>query len=142
MNKKLTTLAVIILILVIIGAVFTFNHSTSTNMSDQTAKNGDHIYVNYVGTLENGTKFDSSYDRGQPIDFVLGTGHVIPGWDKGIVGMKIGDKKHLVIPPADAYGAQGITDREGNAIIPPNATLIFDIELVKNVPSTSTSAAR
>jgi FKBP-type peptidyl-prolyl cis-trans isomerase len=88
------------------------------------AKNGSHVYVNYNGTLTNGTKFDSSYDRGEPIDFVLGTGGVIKGWDIGLLGMKVGGKRHFVISPEYGYGAQGIGP------IPPNATLVFDVELM------------
>ena len=129
MNKNIITISVLLVVIIIIGVIISLTHSSS--MSADTAKAGDHVFVNYVGTLENGQKFDSSYDRGVPIDFVLGTGRVIPGWDKGIVGMKVGEKKHLVIGAADAYGAQGITDGSGNVIIPANATLIFDVELVK-----------
>jgi FKBP-type peptidyl-prolyl cis-trans isomerase len=90
-----------------------------------TAKAGDHVYVNYIGTLTNGTKFDSSYDRGQPIDFVLGVGTVIPGWDQGLLGMKVGGKRQLVIPPSLAYGNQAV------GLIPANSTLVFQVELVK-----------
>jgi FKBP-type peptidyl-prolyl cis-trans isomerase FkpA len=102
-------------------------HSEEVNKNnmDKIAKQGDHVFVNYTGTLTNGTKFDSSYDRGEPIDFVLGKGQVIKGWDEGIQGMKVGEKKHLVIPPEKAYGASGIP-----GAIPPNATLVFDVELV------------
>ncbi len=90
------------------------------------ARTGDIIAAHYLGTLTNGTKFDSSYDRGQPYQFVLGGGMVIRGWDIGIVGMKVGGKRKLVIPPALAYG-----DREvGNGLIPANSTLIFEVELV------------
>jgi len=89
------------------------------------AKAGDHVYVNYLGTLTNGTKFDSSYDRGQPIDFDLGTGYVIKGWDQGLIGMKVGGKRKLVIPPSLGYGARA------NGAIPANSTLVFEVELVK-----------
>lgn len=89
------------------------------------AKAGNTVSVNYLGTLTNGTKFDSSYDRGQPFSFVLGTGHVIPGWDQGVTGMKVGGKRKLTIPPSLAYGAQGVP-----GAIPPNATLIFEVELL------------
>lgn len=89
------------------------------------AKSGLTVRVNYVGTLTDGTKFDSSYDRGQPLAFPLGQHLVIPGWEQGIVGMKVGGKRKLTIPPSLAYGAAG---KPG--IIPPNATLIFEIELL------------
>lgn len=90
------------------------------------AKTGSHVYVHYTGYLENGTIFDSSIPRGQPIDFVLGQGAVIKGWDLGLQGMKVGGKRRLVIHPDYAYGSAGA----GGGAIPPNATLIFDVELV------------
>ncbi len=99
---------------------------TDTTVGTGTAaKSGDHVYVNYVGTLTNGTKFDSSYDRGTPIDFILGSGQVIPGWDQGLVGMKVGGKRQLVIPPQLAYGPNAYGP------IPGNSTLVFQVELVK-----------
>ena len=90
------------------------------------AKAGNAVAVNYIGTLTNGTKFDSSYDRGQPFSFVLGAGQVIKGWDEGVAGMKVGGKRKLVIPQSLGYGAQGA----GNGVIPPNSTLIFEVELL------------
>jgi peptidylprolyl isomerase len=89
------------------------------------AKAGDLVSVHYVGTLEDGTEFDNSLNRGQPIEFVLGKGMVILGWDEGIALMKEGGKATLVIPPELAYGSQG-----AGGVIPPNATLTFDVELV------------
>ncbi|MFC1625031.1 FKBP-type peptidyl-prolyl cis-trans isomerase [Patescibacteria group bacterium] len=83
------------------------------------------VTVNYLGTLEDGTKFDSSYDRAEPFSFNLGKGEVIKGWDLGVVGMKVGGKRKLIIPADLGYGSRGA----GNAI-PPNATLIFEVELL------------
>ncbi len=88
------------------------------------AKVGDTLTVNYTGTLENGTVFDSSYGK-QPFDFPLGAGQVIPGWDKGLVGMQVGGHRRLTIPSELGYGAQG-----AGSSIPPNAALIFEVELV------------
>jgi peptidylprolyl isomerase len=91
------------------------------------AKAGDQLGVQYVGVVyKTGKEFDSSYGRGQPLDLQLGGGQVIPGWDKGLVGMKLGGRRELIIPPALAYGKQGRPPT-----IPPNSTLIFDIDLVK-----------
>ena len=86
---------------------------------------GQRVTAHYTGWLEDGTKFDSSLDRGQPLTFVLGMGQVIPGWDEGIATMKVGGKRQLVVPPDLAYGEQG-----AGGVIPPNATLIFEVELV------------
>ena len=90
------------------------------------AKAGDTIAVHYVGTLTDGRKFDSSIDRGQPFSFHLGAGSVIKGWDQGLLGMKVGEKRRLTIPPSLGYG-----DRGAGNIIPPNATLIFEVEMLK-----------
>jgi FKBP-type peptidyl-prolyl cis-trans isomerase len=89
-----------------------------------TAVAGDNLTVNYTGWLADGTKFDSSYDRGQTYSFRLGAGQVIRGWDMGVPGMKVGGKRRLIIPPSLAYGSSG------NGPIPPNATLKFEVELV------------
>ena len=87
-------------------------------------RGGDYIVIHYLGTLENGTKFDSSYDRGQPFHTRIGVGEVIEGWDMGVIGMKVGGKRRLVIPPQLAYGDRKIGE------IPANSTLIFEVELV------------
>lgn len=88
------------------------------------AKSGDTVTMNYVGTLENGKKFDSSYDRNQPFTTQIGVGQVIKGWDEGVPGMKIGGKRKLIIPAALGYGSQDMGS------IPPNSTLIFEVELL------------
>ena len=86
---------------------------------------GSNVSVHYSGFLLDGTKFDSSYDRGQPITFPIGQGRVIPGWDEGIALLKVGSKARFIIPPNLAYGERG-----AGGVIPPNATLIFEVELV------------
>lgn len=93
-----------------------------TGASPQT---GQTVSVNYVGTLENGTKFDSSYDRNTPFQFILGTGSVIKGWDEGLKSMKVGGNRKLIIPPALGYGTRGSPPK-----IPGNSTLIFEVELL------------
>lgn len=95
-----------------------------------TPQKGEIVKVHYTGTLADGTKFDSSYDRNEPISFPLGTGQVIPGWDEGIALLHVGDKARLVIPPDLAYGASG-----AGGVIPPNATLTFEVELVSIEPA-------
>jgi len=89
------------------------------------AKAGDAAVVHYTGWLVDGTKFDSSVDRGQPFRFPLGAGRVIKGWDEGVAGMKVGGVRKLIAPPDLAYGASGRPP-----VIPPNATLIFEVELL------------
>lgn len=86
---------------------------------------GETAFVHYTGWLEDGTKFDSSVDRGEPFSFRLGAGQVIKGWDEGVVGMRIGTKRKLIIPPGLGYGSRG-----AGRVIPPNATLIFEVELL------------
>ena len=88
-------------------------------------KTGDNVSVHYTGWLENGRKFDSSHDRGQPLVFPIGRGRVIKGWDEGVGSMKVGGKRKLIIPAQLGYGAQG-----AGGVIPPNATLIFEVELI------------
>ncbi len=137
---------VIILIIIALGVYFLFrsanNKGQETNPNvyeiqgmkveilkegtGESSKNGDSVSVHYVGTLENGKKFDSSVDRGVPFSFVLGQGRVIKGWDLGVLGMKIGEKRRLTIPSDLAYGETGTP----GGPIPPNATLVFEVELL------------
>jgi len=93
--------------------------------SGEAARAGQHVSVHYTGWLTDGTKFDSSKDRGDPFDFPLGARHVIAGWDEGVQGMQVGGVRKLTIPPNLGYGARG-----AGGVIPPNATLVFEVELL------------
>jgi FKBP-type peptidyl-prolyl cis-trans isomerase len=99
--------------------------TTKEGTGERTIKNGDTISVHYTGKLTDGTKFDSSVDRGTPFEFTIGQGMVIAGWEQGFLGAKVGEKRTLTIPAELGYGAQGAGE-----VIPPNATLIFDVEVV------------
>ena len=93
--------------------------------SGEAAAAGRKVSVHYTGWLTDGTKFDSSKDRGDPFIFPLGKSHVIKGWDEGVAGMKVGGKRKLIIPAALGYGARG-----AGGVIPPDATLVFEVELL------------
>ena len=151
MNKNiLIAIIVIILVFVIFGGYFLLQKPTNTQPrkeqkissenseiqkvkieilqegSGEASKTGDLVTVHYIGTLENGAKFDSSIDRGTPFSFTLGQNRVIQGWELGVLGMKVGEKRKLTIPAELGYGSQGAGE-----LIPPNATLIFEVELLK-----------
>ena len=103
-----------------------FKIETLEEGSGKEAVNGDVLTVHYTGALEDGTKFDSSVDRGEPFIFTLGAGQVIEGWELGFLGAKVGEKRKLTIPPSLGYGEIGTP----GGPIPPNATLIFEVELL------------
>ena len=90
------------------------------------AESGQDVVVHYTGRLRDGAQFDSSRARSDPLDFALGAGHVIRGWDEGIPGMRVGGKRRLTVPPELAYGPHGLA-----GVIPPDATLVFDVELLE-----------
>jgi len=149
MNKKIILLSIIIGVM-IFGGAYVFSGINNDNFSEGNlmesinnnqnnmlkidtivegsgveSKAGDNLTVHYTGTLEDGTKFDSSVDRGSPFSFILGIGQVIEGWEKGMEGMKVGEKRKLTIQPEYGYGARGVP-----GVIPSNAVLIFEVELL------------
>jgi len=153
MQKNILIVFIIVLILLTVGAYFVFfsgqaqpNQQNQQNQQELpesfdiqgmkveilkegsgiVAKTGDVVTVNYVGTLTDGSKFDSSIDRNQPFQFILGQSRVIQGWELGVSGMKVGEKRRLTIPPELGYGSNGFPP-----VIPPNATLIFEIDLLE-----------
>jgi len=124
-----------VLAVLVVGAVFAepevkdsglkVEYVSKPDTCDNVARNGDMLSMHYTGTLEDGKKFDSSYDRSEPFKFQIGVGQVIKGWEEGVLGMCVGEKRRLIVPPALGYGDQGAGD-----IIPGGATLFFDVELI------------
>ena len=125
-KNKIIIWAIVVALVIFLIVMFT---QTKKDSSSGVAKAGDTVSMNYTGKFTDGKVFDSNVDpkfgHVEPLEFTLGAGQVIKGWDQGIEGMKVGEKKHLSIPPELAYGSRGA----GNSI-PPNATLEFDVELL------------
>ena len=147
MSDKNSIIIIVIILIIIVGGVYFLFPNPVNNQEEiisennetknlkievlkegggEVSKTGDLVTVHYTGTLENGTKFDSSVDRGTPFSFTLGENGVIQGWELGVLGMKAGEKRKLIIPGELGYGSQG-----RSPVIPPNATLIFEVELLK-----------
>lgn len=126
-NKKI---GLVLFVIVVVGLFFLVINNLNKKPMEKVSKVGDVLSMNYTGSLLDGTVFDSNVDpkfnHVQPLKFKLGAGQVIQGWDEGLVGMKVGEKRTLTIPPEKGYGSVGI----GN-VIPPNATLIFEVELLE-----------
>ena len=136
-SKIAQTLPALVAVLALSVGLVACNKSSTSGGADElkiedvkigdgtAAENGKTVAVHYTGTLQDGTKFDSSLDRGTPFEFKLGQGDVIKGWEQGILGMKVGGKRKLTIPSQLAYGDNGFPP-----VIPPKATLLFEVELV------------
>lgn len=145
--KKRNEVIAVSIALVVVGVVFagvggfmtkflkgsdkTLNINNEANVENaiisDAVKQGDIVVLHYTGTLEDGTKFDSSIDRNQPFQFTVGTGQVIKGFDSGVLGMKIGEKKRIIIKPEDGYGDRKV------GVVPANSTIIFDVDLLNIV---------
>lgn len=150
MNKKILKIVLVIIIAIIVIATLTLprfnklknmNDNFSNNKSavenplqtidltvgsGDAVKNGDSVKVNYIGTLADGSEFDNSYKRGAPLEFLVGGGQLIKGFDAGVIGMKKGGKRKIIIPPLLGYGPEG-----NPPVIPANATITFEVELVE-----------
>jgi FKBP-type peptidyl-prolyl cis-trans isomerase FkpA len=136
MNTQKKIIAAVAGLIIIVGALFVFKGKKLSDVADlkiedvqvgngTEAIKGKRVTVHYTGWLTDGKKFDSSHDHQSPFTFLLGEGRVIPGWDKGLIGMKVGGKRRLNIPSTLGYGPTGV-----GGVIPPNATLVFEIELL------------
>ncbi len=129
--KAMITAALLSLLAVPVLAAKTVTTASGLKYVDQVVGKGaspvagKQVTVHYTGILDNGKKFDSSVDRNQPFKFIIGVGQVIPGWDEGVMTMKVGGKRKLTIPAKLGYGSAG-----AGGVIPPNATLHFDVELL------------
>ncbi len=125
------TLRASLVLVALVALIFAYFRPRTTRVYDvqvgsgRTVQKGDRVEVHYVGTLADGTVFDSSKVRDQPIEFILGQGNVIRGWDLGVEGMRVGGKRRLVIPPNEGYGDKGVP-----SLIPPKSTLSFEVELL------------
>ena len=135
-NKQLViSIFIVAMVLLVPGETWSANSNVSVGKKILVEGDGERavrhskVLVHYTGWLKNGKKFDSSVDRGQPFEFTLGVGQVIPGWDKGVKNMRVGGKRELIIPPKLAYGKKG-----AGGVIPPNATLKFEITLLSVTP--------
>jgi FKBP-type peptidyl-prolyl cis-trans isomerase FkpA len=136
MNTQKKIIAAVVGLSIVVGAFFVFKKKDFVDVADLKIEDiqvgsgteallGKNVTVHYTGWLTDGKKFDSSYDHQSPFTFPLGAGRVIQGWEKGVVGMKVGGKRRLNIPSSLGYGTTGV-----GGIIPPNATLVFEIELL------------